>query len=237
MLGPVAVLVWGYADGGPLRELAAGGRVATGGVTEKYTRPDRTAVTRHHVRYTFPADGQPYSADDEIEPEEFEAYAPGKPCMVTYLPGRPEVHCLGDARALLGDRSGGVVYFALAVAGVLGLVYAVLALVMRHELRLVRVGEPVAGRVTEVGVRDDDGTQRHWASYHFAGPDGGRYTGQNDVPRSVWGHLYAGIRVLILQDPDHPGRHRPLYAFRHAFIDISPPAEGAAEDATAGHEA
>ena len=230
LFGPVALLLWGYASGDTLRELTAEGQTASGRVTEKHRRSAGRGRRTYHVRYAFTAEGREQSGEVSVGADEYARLAEGKGCRVTYLPGRPEVHCLGDARERLGGKNEGVVHLALALSAGLAVGFGILEYRLRRELRLARFGEPVAARVTERGASHGDSRTEHWASYRFTSPEGDRQTGWNNLPKWVWDYLWPGTPVLVLRDPDRPHRHMPLYAFRHATIDLSAPAENGADD-------
>ena len=141
----------------------------------------------------------------------FDSLTEGGAWPVTYLPARPETHCLGRPEPLLRAHNRGWVIGAATVAAALGLAAGCLEWGLRRELRLARHGEAAVGRVLDLGkVRMKNG-MRYWVNYAFLAPDGPR-NGTDDVPGAAWLSLAPGAELAVLYDPERPRRHRPLVA-------------------------
>jgi hypothetical protein len=133
--------------------------------------------------------------------------------MITYLPRRPEIHCLGPADQRLESHNRTANILALILA--LGFAFLLLWIEfnLRRELRLASIGEPVEGRIIEKTCNKGRNRTIYWVRYLFDGPDG-RRSGWLSVGESLWGYLYQGTAVTVVFDPDHPDRHRPSFGFR-----------------------
>jgi hypothetical protein len=114
-----------------------------------------------------------------------EAQADGGACPVTYLPSRPETHCLGRPEPILRGHNQGWVTGAAVVAALLGLGFTCLERSLRRELWLSRHGQAVVGRVLDHGKVRMKNSLSYWVSYAFFAPDGPR-SGTADVPGAAW---------------------------------------------------
>lgn len=221
---PNPALWLGYRDGQPLRDLRDQGRPASARVLHKSSESGGKGGKRYYAEYAFEAGGRTHSFKTLVTHDLFGSLREGGPCPVTYLPSRPETHCLGRPEPLLRAHNLGWVTGAAVVAGLLGLGFAGLEWSWRRELRLARHGEAAVGRVMDLGkVRTKNG-MRYWVSYAFLAPDGPR-TGTDDLPGGAWLSLAPGAELAVLYDPERPRRHRPLLALtRVRFL----PPDGAA---------
>jgi hypothetical protein len=166
---------------------------------------------RYYAEYTFEAGGRTHSFKTLVAQDLFDSLREGGACPVTYLPSRPETHCLGRPEPLLRAHNRGWLTGAAVVAALLGVASAGLEWSLRRELRLARHGEAAVGRVLDLGkVRMKNGL-RYWVSYAFLAPDGPR-NGTDDVPSAAWLSLAPGAEMAVLYDPGRPRRHRPLLA-------------------------
>lgn len=131
---------------------------------------------------------------------------------MTYLPGHPEIHCLGpaDQRLESHNRTANILALSLAIGFSLSLFC--LEFNLRRELSLASIGEPTEGRVIEKTTDKRRNRTIRRVRYVFDAPDGMR-TGWQTVSESLWGCLLNGAAITVLYDPDHPGRHRPSFGF------------------------
>lgn len=221
---PNVALWWGYRDGQSLRDLRDQGLSASARVVRKSAERGAKGGMRYYAQYAFEAGGRWHSFQTLVTPDLYGSLTEGGAWPVTYLPSRPETHCLGRPEPLLRAHNRGWVIGAAVVAAALALAAGCLEWGMRRELRLARHGEAVVGRVLDLGkVRMKNGL-RCWVSYAFLAPDGPR-NGTEDVPGGAWASLESGGEIAVLYDPERPRRHRPLLALTH--VRFLPP-EGAA---------
>jgi hypothetical protein len=213
LLLPSLLLVTGYSGAATLRDLVAHGRSETGRVTAKPTPRRSRSGTTYRIQYVYEINGQVYHGDDQVSEPFYAALAEGSPLKVTYLPTDPQTHCLGRAEQWLQARNNGTIATAAFVGLTLGSAWAFVVFRLRRELRLARLGQAVVGLVISSGSSRGKGGPTYWTRYQCASPLGYLAEGWNYVPHVVWQRLPPGTPVTILCDPDHPRRHRPLYAF------------------------
>ena len=204
------VALWlGYRDGQPLRALCNHGRPAAARVLHKSSERRGKGGTWYYATYTFEAGGRSYSFKTHVSREMYDSLADGGACPVTYLPSRPETHCLGRPEPILSGHNQGWVTGAAVVAALLWLGFTCLEWSLRRELWLARHGEAVIGGVLDQGKVRMKNSLSYWVSYAFFAPDGPR-SGTVDVPGAAWLSLTPGTELVVLYDPERPGRHRPL---------------------------
>jgi hypothetical protein len=205
------IALWlGYRDGRALRALCDHGQPVAARVLSKSWQSGKGGG-RYYVEYTFEAGGRARAFKTQATRDLFDSLVEGGACPVTYLPSRPETHCLGRPEPILRAHNQGWLCGAAVVAALLGIGLTCLEWSLRRELRLARQGEAVVGRVLDLGkVRMKNG-MRYWVSYAFLAPDGPR-NGTHDVPGAAWLSLAPGAELAVLYDPERPRRHRPLVA-------------------------
>jgi hypothetical protein len=211
LAAPNLTLWLGYRDGRPFRALCEQGRPAAARVLHKSSERRGKGGTWYYAAYAFEAGGRSYSFKTNVSPAMYDSLAEGGVCRVTYLPSRPETHCLGYPEPILRGLNQGWVAGAAVVAALLGLGFTGLEWSLRRELRLARHGEAVVGRVLDRGKVRMKNSMSYWVSYVFAAPDGPR-NGTADVPGHAWLSLTPGAELVVLYDPERPNRHRPLLA-------------------------
>jgi hypothetical protein len=112
------VALWlGYRDGRSLRALCQDGRPAAARVLHKYSERRGKGGTWYYAAYTFEAGGRTYSFKTHVSREMYDSLAEGGACPVTYLPSRPETHCLGRPEPILRGHNRGWVQSCLGQAG------------------------------------------------------------------------------------------------------------------------
>jgi hypothetical protein len=206
------VALWlGYRDGSALRALCDHGRPVAARVLHKSSERRGKGGTSYYAEYAFEAGGRSYSFKTDVSREMYDSLAEGGSCPVTYLPSRPQTHCLGRPEPILHGLNRGWVIGAAVVAAALGVGFACLEWSLRRELRLARHGEAVVGRVLDLGKVRMKNCMRYWVSYAFLAPDGPR-SGTDDVPGGAWLSLAPGAELPVLFDPARPRHHRPLFA-------------------------
>jgi hypothetical protein len=206
------VALWlGYRDGRPLRALCDHGRPAAARVLHKTWERRPKGGGWYYAQYAFEAGGRNYFFKTCVSREMYDSLAEGGACSVTYLPSRPETHCLGRPEPILRDHNRGWLTGAAVVAALLGIASACLEWSLRRELRLARHGEGVVGRVLACGKTRMKNSLSYWVSYVFAAPDGLRNS-TAEVPGDVWCSLVPGTELAVLYDPERPRHHRPLLA-------------------------
>jgi hypothetical protein len=219
---PTILLGAGYRGGQPLRDLIDQGRPAPALVLHKSAESGGKGGKRYYAEYVFEAGGRAHSFKTQVSRESFDSLAEGGACPVTYLPSRPEAHCLGRPEPILRAHDRGWLTATAVVAAALGLGFTGLEWSLRRELRLAREGEAAVGRVLDRGKTRMKNSLAYWVSYAFAVPDGPR-SGTAEVPGGAWLSLAPGTELAVLYDPERPRRHRPLLALtRVRFL----PSEG-----------
>jgi hypothetical protein len=213
LLLPSLLLLSGYRGAPTLRDLVAHGQAEAGRVTAKPTPRQTRSGTTYRIQYAYEINGQVFNGDEEVSESVYAALAEDSPVNVTYLPSNPQTHCLGPAEPRLQARNNRTIATAAFVGLVLGSAWAFVVFRLRRELRLARLGQPVVGLVISCGSSRGKGGPTYWTRYQCASPSGHLADGWNYVPHVVWQRLPPGTPVTILCDPDHPRRHRPLYAF------------------------
>jgi hypothetical protein len=143
-------------------------------------------------------------------------------CVVTYLPRRPEIHCLGAADQRLASHNNMANSLALSLAVGFALILLWFEFNLRRELRLANLGEPAEGRIIERTCNKGRNRTHYSVRYLFNAPDGMR-SGWQTVGEYLWGYLQNGTTITVLYDPDHLDRHRPSFGLR--LVQFLPEAE------------
>lgn len=165
------------------------------------------------LSFTFKANGASYCGADSVSAGQCGTAIRDRSCTVTYLPRRPEIHCLGPAAPRLADHNRTANTLALTLAVGFSLLLVWVEFNLRRELRLARIGEPVEGRIIEKTSNKGRNRTIYWVRYGFHAPDGVR-SGWLNVGESLWSYLLNGTAITVLYDPDHPHRHRPSFGLR-----------------------
>jgi hypothetical protein len=164
-------------------------------------------------------EGRSYRGEEEVSREVYLASVQGDSCAVTYLPGRPQAHCLGSAAQRLRSHDRATILCALLSALALGGCFGWVAFAAKRELQLARLGEAAEGRILQRDTTASRNRITCWVIYTFEVPGAFATTGRACVSRALWDYLQPHTPVTILYDPEHPRRHRPSFAFRFvAFL-------------------
>ena len=96
------VALWlGYRDGLGLRALCDHGQPVAARVLHKSSEWRGKGGTSYYAEYAFEAGSRSYSFKTAVSREMYDSLAEDGPCPVTYLPSRPETHCLGRPEPML----------------------------------------------------------------------------------------------------------------------------------------
>jgi hypothetical protein len=214
VLLPVAVLLWQQEEGFQQRSVRA---VAT--ITGKETRRDKkvgrkgeqTFETVHLLKYTFQdADGRPVQGKARVSAEAWGRANTGDRRTIEYDREDPSDSRLVEAAA--------PIQWGLLLLGGIGLLFTLVGLTLAtiafvdsgRRARRVRDGTPALGVVD--GVYENDavlkvaGTYR--LAYHFEDEAGTTWQGRGPAqPWSLAARWDAGERILVLYDPQNPGRN------------------------------
>jgi hypothetical protein len=159
-------------------------------------------------------EGRSYGGEEEVSREVYQASVRGDSCAVTYLPSRPQVHCLGSAGQRLQAHDRATLLCALLSALALGGCFGGVEFAAKRELQLARLGEAAEGRVLRRDTTASRDRITYWVIYTFEVPGALATTGRVRVSRALWDSLQPLTPVTILYDPEHPRRHHPSFAFR-----------------------
>jgi hypothetical protein len=210
---PNVVLLHGESTARPLRQLAQGpsGQSVTGKVSGVARRGSKSRT--YWVYYTYEVGGRRASGSAQVSHSVYAACRKDSPVQVTYLPTHPETHCLGRPEDRLSEQNQSCVRTALLLAAGLGIGLAWLEFSLRRQLALARRGVAVVGKISERGQTRTKNGYTYWVYYRFTPLEGRTATTWVSVNRSTWDYLAPGTAITVLYDPDHPRRHRPLFAF------------------------
>jgi hypothetical protein len=217
LFAPNIILLWARETGEDLRALDARGIHTLARIDD--VRASTTKRVRYYnVRYTFAVAGTSYHGQRTAQASEFPNAAAGRQWPVTYLPDKPETNFPGRPGPELRKHNETAVFLALLATFGFAVWVACLEFTVRRERFLAREGEPAVGRIIARGeTRSKNGVQ-YWVRHQFTSPGNDFLTDWHYVPRSLWETLRPGLAVTLLYDPERPGKHLPLYAFKYAYI-------------------
>jgi hypothetical protein len=217
LFAPNIILLWAREAGEDLRALVARGQHTLARVDD--VRVSNSKGGRFcNVHYTFEVAGIRYRGQRTARAGEFPNIAKGLQWPVTYLPDRPETNFPGLPGPELQKQNQTAVFLAVLTTFGCAVWVICLEFAVRRERFLAREGEPTIGRIVERGeTRSKNGVQ-YWVRHQFMSSPDEHVTDWHYVPRSLWETLRPGLAVTLLYDPERPGRHLPLYAFKYAYI-------------------
>lgn len=210
---PNLFLAWAFFTTDDLSDLRALGKSLQGQVTKKRESSAGRGGTTYTLGYKFWSGKAYLEGEGTVDRDKFKAAEEGTPVEVTYLPSKPEVHCLGKP----GPRLEVKIDSSLALAGMFALLFGSLLVAVEWKIR--RQQHLLAGGMPVVGMIDDRGTSptkaggvRYWANYRFTDDRHNERRGWTYVPQAIYDDLKLGRQVLLLVDHENTTLHLPVYA-------------------------